>query len=89
MAFSTLVYAAIFCGMSGMATGTAAAFFRYWFILLELTLAITFFGMFLASASLIPQVQSRPSLPKLSCSLPYIPNWSLQNGRQGLFFPHD
>ncbi|CAM6101594.1 unnamed protein product [Calypogeia fissa] len=56
LALSTLVYAAIFCGMSGMATTSAEAFFRYWFILFELTLAITFFGMFLASVSVLPQI---------------------------------
>lgn len=56
LAFSVLCFAAIFCGMSGIATQTPWDFFRYWVLLFEISLAITFFGMFLASASVLPQI---------------------------------
>jgi hypothetical protein len=62
VAFSTLVYAAIFCGMSGIGTSDASTFFRYWFVLFEVTLVITFFGMLLVSLSILPQVIFLPFL---------------------------
>jgi hypothetical protein len=48
--------------MSGIGTSDASTFFRYWFVLFEVTLVITFFGMLLVSLSILPQVIFLPFL---------------------------
>ncbi|BBN17690.1 protein MpABCG27 [Marchantia polymorpha subsp. ruderalis] len=53
---ATLVNSAIFCLMTQMAVDSAADFFQYWFVVLELTVALTFMGLLIASVCVVPQV---------------------------------
>lgn len=56
MAVSTMIVCFVFCLMAQIAVHSAAQFFRFWFVLLEFNLAITFLGIFVVVISQRPQV---------------------------------
>lgn len=56
MAVSTLLVCFVFCLLAQIAVHSAAQFFRFWFVLLEFNLAITFLGIFIVVISQRPQV---------------------------------
>jgi len=56
MAVSTMIVCFVFCLMAQIAVHSAAQFFRFFFVLLEFNLAITFLGIFVVVLSQRPQV---------------------------------
>lgn len=50
----TLIFTAIACGLSGLATSSVGQFFLFWFILYEFTLTVVFLAMLLAFAVPFP-----------------------------------
>ncbi|KAL3689857.1 hypothetical protein R1sor_016166 [Riccia sorocarpa] len=57
LAVSTFLNSLIFCLMAQMAVDTAANFFLFWFVVLLLTIALTFMGIVIASVG-VPQISS-------------------------------
>uniref|UniRef100_A0A7I4CW03 ABC transporter domain-containing protein n=1 Tax=Physcomitrium patens TaxID=3218 RepID=A0A7I4CW03_PHYPA len=56
LAVSTMIVCFVFCLMAQIAVDSAAHFFRFYFVLFEFCLAITFLGIFICVISPIPQV---------------------------------
>ncbi|KAH7282783.1 hypothetical protein KP509_35G047300 [Ceratopteris richardii] len=55
---ANLIFCSIFLPMTKIATYSASAFFKFWFISLEFYAAVTFFGAFLAVVSPTPVIAS-------------------------------
>lgn len=56
MVVTTMIVCFVFCLMAQIAVSSAAQFFRFFFVLLEFNLAITFLGIFVVILGQRPQV---------------------------------
>jgi len=52
-----MIFCFVFCLMAQIAVHSAAQFFRFYFVLFEFTLAVTFLGALIVVASPLPQVK--------------------------------
>ena len=77
LAVTTMMVCFVFCLMAQLAVHSAAQFFRFYFVLLEFSLAVTFLGIFVVVIS-----QRAPVCELLSCSV------SSFNGKHLLHFSY-